>query len=168
MTLPEARSESATSNLSLKPTIGARALIVISIIGCLFWMRRPVADLRMKLEGYAVTADQFAKPLKIDRPGSTVNIAFQLQNLTNKRVSIVGVETSCSCLSSTELPLQIPPRQWRALTFAIKSDPRWAGRQLTQHARLLLDVPSPSIQLDINTEVAATDPHVRPGSQSVN
>lgn len=164
MTRLDTCSAPASGSCSIKRTIPVRALIVVSIIGCLFWMRRPVADFRMKLEGYAVTADQFAKTLKIDRPGATANVAFQIQNLTNERVCIVGLETSCSCLSATELPLEIPPRQGRSLTFAIKSNTLWAGKQVTQHARLLLDVPSPSIQLEINTQVAAPDPAGHPES----
>ena len=149
---------------SLKRTIVVQALIVFSILACLFLMRRPVAELRLRLEGYVLSADEFAKPLQIDRPGASANVGFLLKNLTNDRVSVVGIETSCGCLSITELPFTILPRQELELTFVVKSDPRWRGKLITQHARLLLDVPSPGTQLQIHTRVADANSSGQPES----
>jgi len=54
------------------------------------------------------------------KSGDTRKAVFVIRNLTSEPVRVLGVTTSCSCLSTDELPVTIGPRSSRPMRVSIK------------------------------------------------
>jgi hypothetical protein len=59
--------------------------------------------------------------------GETASGIFQLQNISWKPVAILGIETSCSCIVMSELPLTVPPYKSVALPVMLQTSHQQSG-----------------------------------------
>lgn len=61
--------------------------------------------------------------------GDHRNAEFLVYNLSTSPIQILGVNTSCGCLSSTdELPTTVPPRGIKALRLTLHLEPTPSGK----------------------------------------
>jgi len=69
------------------------------------------------LQGYLVYPDSRIKYLGKVPPNQRTEVVFVMQNLTSKPITVQAVETSCSCVTMSELPMTIGPYECRNLIF---------------------------------------------------
>ena len=108
------------------------------------------------LQGYPVAVDTYSKSLGEIRVGEPACSAFALSNLIGKPVTIVGVKTSCGCMTASDLPLTIGAGADGDFTLIVEPRERDIGSECRHTALLYLDVPSPPIVLEVTGNVVAS------------
>jgi hypothetical protein len=102
---------SKRTRLTKKPWI---ELIVVLFVACasLAWANSVFGSLRntwLYACGMRLVTEPSGVMLGIVKGGETREATISVRNLTRSSVTILGVESSCTCLSSDKLPITIPP-----------------------------------------------------------
>lgn len=84
-------------------------------------------------------------------------VSFLVKNLTSQTVTVLGAETSCGCVTVSDLPVKIGPGAECELTFMVVAPEQAVGKAFQQAIRLFLDVPGPSVILQLEAEVVANE-----------
>ena len=92
--------------------------------------------------------EQFAGSVTV---GQRVSRTFSLKNVSNRPVRVVGAKTSCRCIGTQDLPLELPPGQSRSLRIDLVASEA-AGVQ-REFAQLVLDDSSPALVLGVTALV---------------
>lgn len=84
-------------------------------------------------------------PVQIVEANSTrpVTAAFAATNPTESDITVVGIQTSCGCVSAEQLPLVIAAGETRMVKFDIAAGSPL--RRMTQNIRLFIDKPAPPL-----------------------
>lgn len=88
-----------------------------------------------------------SKDLGVVHPGDSRGVAFQVSNISGHDVTVIGAQTSCSCMHATDLPVKIPRGEAAELLLTIKVSPAASGGELTETSKLLIDRDAPSPML---------------------
>jgi len=107
------------------PGIAGIAIVALGLLGWALVSFGSVRDAWL----YAMGARVFIEPRRFEvtdvRAGETRRMVFRLRNFTDRPLTVLGAETTCSCLSLEDKPpLVVPPKgtgQLR-LTFALRDD----------------------------------------------
>lgn len=168
MSSPTADEQAVGSDAMIWKQWGVVAAILLLILAIIALTFRPLSDLIYRMEGYVVIVDHPVRTM-VAQPGEMASAAFPVRNVTREGVKILGAETHCGCAAVTNLPLTIPPGEWRDLKFRVETSLEDAGMPISQDARLYIDRASPPVVLQINVQVTkslpASGPDARPASR---
>jgi len=86
---------------------------MLGVVGTLFvlWSYATFGDIRsgwFRLGGYHLIAEEYQIDLGTVSSGESKPGTFRLKNLTGEPVFILGIESDCSCLTTAELPIEVP------------------------------------------------------------
>jgi len=106
--------------------------------------------------GVRVTIEPRSVTVQEGKEGDAREAVFLIRNLTDKPVGVVGVTTSCTCVSTERLPVVLPPKGTKELHVAlqlVKSPPARIVQSVVYHT----DHPAaPSLAVTVAGRV--TDP----------
>lgn len=102
--------------------------------------------------GATIEVDARTKKTVVARAGERGNVQFKVTNHGSKTVTLHGLDTSCGCLTVTDMPIPIPPGQARPVDLVIATKPEQAGSVVRVKAVLYADENVGPI--DLNAEVA--------------
>lgn len=89
------------------------------------------------------------------KAGEDCEAVFLVRNLTDQPVRILGVTTSCACVSTAKLPVVVPPRETRPMPVALHLEGAQPGF-IVQTATYHTDHPAaPSLRATVKARVAA-------------
>ena len=84
---------------------------------------KPIRKVEAYIRGESLMADATSKSFGVVGPGKPGSVAFALKNIGNKAVSVIGVNSSCTCTAvANDLPLMVEPGKTKDLIFTV----RWA------------------------------------------
>jgi hypothetical protein len=84
--------------------LGGIGLFVLVLLGAVVWFGN-VGTMIAYVNGEAVYLYPKNMNFGNQKPGSEIVSVFYMKNMTSQEVSVVGEESSCDCVSSTELPI---------------------------------------------------------------
>lgn len=102
---------------------------------------------------YANTTHRELGPLDL---GDIKEVSFLLTNLHDEPVLIMGAVTNCGCIVAEEMPLELPARSTRAITFRISPFRGDDDRRFSYWMDLKMNVPNPQIRLKVSGELSGT------------
>lgn len=102
--------------------VGAGAILVVVVGIFLLLHDEPVRALA-QLRGEAVGVEPYVTDVGAGRPGEMRTFTIHLTNYTARPVRVVGGTTSCSCVTTKDLPVELPPARSRT----IRVEMRFAG-----------------------------------------
>ena len=97
--------------------------------------------------GFSVVPDSFSRVVDAASSGES-DVRFSLFNPSSTDITLLGVNTSCSCMIATDMPLRIPPRSSTDLELKVSTG---AARKM-EFARLNLDRPGQPVVLYLLTQ----------------
>jgi len=123
-----------------------------------------------RLRGQVLLPHPPLHKLGVLEPGSEKKIDFSIQNITDTKVTVVGLNTSCMCAVATHLPLVIKPGEERVISFRIRTFLESEPGPKSTIIHLHLDRPAPETVLAVEWEqtsgaVAVDLPHPMPMPQ---
>src|SRR5262245_2470814 len=71
--------------------------------------------------GMYLEVDSASKSFGRVRAGEMAHVNFAIRNLSNRPVTLIGVNKDCNCLLMDSLPMTLPPRGSSKLTFGIQT-----------------------------------------------
>ncbi len=86
------------------------------------------SGLRQRLAGQLVIVANPTAELGLAPQGEPKDFAFQVRNCSGKPITLLGMRTSCGCVTSAAFPLTIPAGAWQQIAGKIR--PTAAGRQV--------------------------------------
>jgi len=89
--------------------------------------------------------------LGLIQPGTEKEFGFEIQNITDSSVEIVGVDASCSCVTTTSLPMTIAPGERKPLAFRATFPASDPGRK-SFSIMLLVNRAGPMVVLKVEWE----------------
>ncbi len=105
---------------SYLPGIGGVAVVAG---GCVVWAIINFGSLYHALlyaGGARVTIEPRAVTVPEGKEGDAREVVFLIRNLTDNPVRVVGVTTSCTCVSTERLPVVLPARGAKELHVALR------------------------------------------------
>lgn len=155
--------------LSLRPLL-APALVAAALGGgfCLWgwWRFGSVWWAADYLDGYAVVAERATQWAGEVPAGKQASVSFQLKNVTQAPVRVVGAKCDCGCVGTDGLPLTLAPGATGELKLRFVPPQEWAGKRVEHTALLYLDVDAAPLVLRVQARVAAADATGQEGSTS--
>ena len=139
--------------VSLLGIVGS-LLVIVALFA--IWSYVTYGDIRsgwLWFSGYKLVAEQYRIDLGEVPAGESKPITFRLRNLTGEPVLILGVETDCSCLAASELPVTIPPRKtwdFEVLFMASESVPE---EEVIRQMILNISVDQPIMLLEVRVKI---------------
>lgn len=136
--------------------IGAALALVLGIglVGLLGRVLYGTMDALPALaRGQAVVVEPKSRDLGRVPAGSTVETTFDLINLSDQTVVLNGVGASCTCISVTELPLEIPSRARRTIRVRLSASADAAGQRVEQPMALYLSSGGARVGVRVSAEV---------------
>ncbi len=106
---------------------------------------------------YAGLGSKNLGKIPVNKP---VSVSFQVKNLTSQTVKVLGAETSCGCITVSDLPVKIGAGAECELTFLLVPPEQAVGMPFYQAVRLFLDVPGPTVILQMEAEVVSKEEEV--------
>jgi hypothetical protein len=103
--------------------------------------------------GQAVIVEPESRDLGRVPAGSTVETTFDLINLSDRPVVLNGVGASCTCISVTELPLEIPARARQTFRVRLSASADEAGKRVEQPMALYLSSGGPRVGVRVSVKV---------------
>lgn len=89
------------------------ALFAAFAVGCLsFWLAGYIPELSPHDEKTYILCPEHLY-LEKREPGSEEVLTFYIVNLSQKEISVVGEESSCSCTLAENIPITVPPKRRR-------------------------------------------------------
>jgi hypothetical protein len=112
------------------------------------------------LRGDRLIPDAYAKSFGTVEQGEVRTINFQLKNMSNQPIRILGGRPSCSCLVVDQLPMTLPLNGECRIRVGVRSSLR-SGR-IAESIRLFTDLPSQSsLELKVVGRVLGTETKAR-------
>jgi hypothetical protein len=96
------------------------------------------------------------------QPNSETAIEFQIQNVTDEPVMVVGLSGSCSCAAATELPMVIRAGAQMPLVLRVRAGTSGAGGTKLVSITLHLNRPGPKTSLGVQWDEPWTAVPVEP------
>ena len=128
-------------------------LIVLFLVGLIaFVIRWQVSDFLLRSEGYCLSIESPAQLVTTNADASPVRVVCQVRNVTSETIRITGVESSCDCVTPTNLPLAVGPKKKADLVFSVLTRPKNEGETFVRKVRIYVDRPSPPLILQITTK----------------
>jgi hypothetical protein len=107
------------------------------------------------LEGDRLIADSFSRSFGEVQPGERPTLTFELTNTSDRKITILGAKTLCTCVFAENLPLSVPARSRRSINVAVKTDSRKGP--IRESVYLFTDSPKqPQVELHVLGRVAAS------------
>ena len=85
--------------------------------------------------------------------GTLREASIDVKNLSGRAITINGLKTSCTCVGSVNLPMEVPAGSDRPIRLAVKPLPAQAGTHLNQDISLYLSVSAPPITFTVRGDV---------------
>ncbi len=104
----------------LLPIVGGVAAVAIGGLAWSLINFGSLHDAWLYARGARVVIEPATFRTQSGKSGDTRKAVFVIRNLTGEPVRVLGVTTSCSCLSTDELPVTIAPRSSRPMRVSIK------------------------------------------------
>ncbi|HEY1378500.1 MAG TPA: DUF1573 domain-containing protein [Gemmataceae bacterium] len=128
--------------VSFRPAViplGAAVILVfLTGIGAVLY-GSPAAALA-RLRGDTITVSTDYLDFGAVSAGKVVERSVDVQNWTDRPVRLIGGTSDCSCVTTSDLPLTVPPGEARAVTIRMKAPPTKPGA-VTRVAELWTDHP---------------------------
>lgn len=114
----------------------AVAVAIIVLIGSLVFGSTEVAVARLR--GETVTVDQRSINFGDGKPGDDLQSVVTVFNWSSQPLKLIGGTTDCSCLTTSDLPVLIPPGESRKIAIHLKVPTATPGT-FTREAQLWTD-----------------------------
>jgi hypothetical protein len=90
--------------------VGVGAVVIVALVVGIFLLvtDQPLHALA-RLRGEAIGVGPFVTDVGTGKPGEVRSFAVELINYTSSPVRIVGGTTSCGCVTTRDLPVELPP-----------------------------------------------------------
>jgi hypothetical protein len=102
-----------------KTALGA-AIILAAISGVFLLIHDNPAAALAQLRGEAITVEPYVTDVGAGVAGESRTFSMQLTNHTDHTVRIIGGTTSCNCLATKDLPLDLPPHGSESIRVGMK------------------------------------------------
>jgi hypothetical protein len=73
------------------------------------------------VRGDTLLVDEPFKSINDIRPGSRVTLSYGLTNASNHPITLLGMNGSCSCVATDDLPVKIASSETRFFTVTVKT-----------------------------------------------
>jgi hypothetical protein len=97
---------------------GAAVLLAIGFVG-LAWLFGSPSETILHLRGESITVEPSVVQVGEGVAGEQRTLTIQLSNHGNRPVTILGGTTNCSCITTSDLPIIVPPKKFRSITIQI-------------------------------------------------
>ncbi len=141
----------------------------IVLVGVGLWGQLSFGTVRGTMaffQGYSLLIDEPTKHIGMIWPGEEASVGFVLTNLRRQPVTIYGAQTSCECVTASDLPMTIAPGESGESTFSIVASKEEAGSGMRQIAELFVSPQGPQLVCTIVARVAG-DEHRRSELETV-
>lgn len=102
------------------PGIGGIAVV---ILGCIAWAMISFGSIYqayLYAAGFRVTIEPTTITVQDGKLGEAGGAVLLIRNLTGRPVRLLGVSTSCTCVSTDKMPVVIPPHLTKELHVMLK------------------------------------------------
>lgn len=111
--------------------IGIVSFVLVSFIVAIGQYKfGTVAGFVAFVNGSCLLVDRPGQTIGVVRPGQEVQVEYSLRNLSDRRVTVLGAQSSCTCARIEALPFSMAPRESATLRVTIKAPrnaPHFAG-----------------------------------------
>jgi Methylamine utilisation protein MauE len=116
------------------------AAALFALAGLSSWIYGSSESALARLRGEVLSAAPEYLQLGEGVPGQVLFAAVNVRNWSDQPVRLIGGSSDCSCVTTTDLPLTVPPGESRAVTVALKI-PRAGRGSLSRAAEIWTDQP---------------------------
>lgn len=102
---------------------------------------------RAHLQGHRIVVESPIAEVVATAPGETIAVSYELKNVSSDAVSVHGAETSCSCVTTSSIPVSIAGGQSARLDFAIQTSSNASAESRDIFMELYTNPPEPPIKL---------------------
>jgi Protein of unknown function (DUF1573) len=110
---------SATLRYVFAATVGAGVILALGV-GGLTWMYGSPYEVLLRVRGEAITVEPGVTEVGDGAAGEKRTFTIQLSNHRDLPVNIYGGTTSCSCITTDDLPIIVPPKESRTIAVRMK------------------------------------------------
>lgn len=97
--------------------------LLLGIVLAWYWFGS-VGSALAYLKGDRLIADRYSVSFGEAEQGQRPVVTFGVKNTSNRKITIVGAKTLCTCIFAENLPLSIPPRNRCSIRVAVKTASR--------------------------------------------
>jgi hypothetical protein len=128
-------------------------LILLGCSGWSIWRYGNVTDGIAFMNGFVLIAEKPTLELGRVAVGDKVEGIFVLKNLTGRPITILGAKPECSCVATSELPIQV--EAFSSVHFKLQFTPGKgeASQSVVHHALLYTNIDSPEVTLTIKADI---------------
>lgn len=107
------------------------------------------------LGGNQLIVDRFSKSFGEVAQGQRPTVVFELTNASDRKITILGKKTNCTCIIAEDLPLSIPPGSRRSFKISVTTSSK---KGLVQEPiSLFTDFPAqPKVELRVAGRVLSS------------
>lgn len=99
--------------------IGLTALFAAAFVGYAWWQTGSFSHVGAYLQGVRV----FFTPMQVEMNGvvggTIMERSIRVTNLSSRPISLIGAEKSCSCIATSDFPVEIPSHDSREIRLRI-------------------------------------------------
>lgn len=95
--------------------------VVLIVAGFGYWRFGSTANAVAYLHGDYILADHTVEQLGSVDPGKTIDVTFNLTNLSSNSIRLVNANCSCSCLLPPSMPIDLPGGETTPVVFNFHS-----------------------------------------------
>ncbi|MBX9788906.1 MAG: DUF1573 domain-containing protein [Pirellulales bacterium] len=106
-------------------------------------------------KGMAVMPDSSFIQFGEVKAGSTLRVPFVLTNLRSQAVTVIGADSTCSCLRPLNAPLVLSPRANQTLVLELSTSANSAGQAFSMDATLYLDCDSAPVIVTVGGHLSS-------------
>lgn len=106
-------------------------------------------DVVSYLKGVRLVIEPEAAWVGEGRQGEVRHAAFEVRNLSNAPVTIIGVSSSCTCVSTDKLPIRLPAGGSRPLRVELRLDGKPSERVTQRLAYKTDHAPRPNLTVEV-------------------
>ncbi len=129
------------------------ALLGGTFYGWAVWQYGSPTKALARLQGQVLILERDSAEIPCVPEGVYLTGYWEVENLTDKRVTIVGSRSGCGCVVAEDLPMSIEPRARQTIRIsAIVSAPK-EGDVFAQPIQLCLDTPSAPVVAMVRAKV---------------
>jgi hypothetical protein len=111
------------------------------------WRYGSLANAAAYIDGRKVHADKLIRELGTVERDKLLKVEFNVINLQNEPLRIVGANASCSCILPPDMPIALEPFTTTPVVFTFRSPE--TTQPFEQNINLYFDGPIPDMQLKI-------------------
>ena len=150
---PDLRADSFRLPSGLAGITAGAAVILLVITGIGSWIYGSPAAALARLRGEAVTVSSDYVDFGSGSPHQVLETSVEVQNWSDRPVQLIGGTSDCSCVTTSDLPLVIPPGESRPVGMQL-TIPGAAPGAFTRAAELWTDHPvQQTIRLQVGCQV---------------